>query len=128
MSSYKIKEISNPSYELLLKHADKLNIKSIDMELYKNILLIYLDKNIIGMINYCIVPSMKKKDKLYIRNIHLESNSDADKIIKLLCEYCESKSYSIFKILDKNEEDNINNYLKILYENNFVGEKIIYHI
>ena len=96
-------------YGALLKsiNAEKIDIydefkikdKNFDMNMYKNILLISDNEKMIGLINYCIVPSMKGKDKLFIRNIYCITDDYLDDIIKSLCFYCEKNNHSIFTSL-----------------------------
>lgn len=102
-----IKEITNPSFELLLSHAKNLNIENIDMRMYQNILLIYGDKEIIGLINYCIVPSMKGKEKIFIRNVFYKNMNCVKTIIKSLCKFCENNNYLILEFSKNNKISSI---------------------
>ena len=121
-----IKEINNPNYEFLLKNAVKLQITKIDMEMYKNILLIYDSSILIGLINYCIIPSMKGKEKLFIKNLYSVNNDKFSMIIKLLCKYCKKKNYSILTTLTDKDVDI--ECINAFYKNNFHGENLTYHV
>lgn len=124
--SYKIKELNNPSYEFLLQNALIFEIKELDIQMYKNILLIHEDKQLVGLINYCITPSMKGKDKLFIRNIFYTDNKLLNNIIQALCFYCEKKKYSIYTTLTENELKK--ECIDAFYSNNFLGQNLIYHL
>lgn len=121
----KIKEIAKPSFDELINMSRVLNFDEIVLEKYNDILVVYQDKLLIGMINYCITPSMKNKDKLVIKNLYYLNVEYIDKIIKYLLHYCGKKNYSILVV--QNQKELTVNYMEILQNNNFIGDKIIYH-
>jgi hypothetical protein len=124
--SHKIKELNNPNFEILLENVKFFKIDKIDIQMYKNMLLIYDEDKLVGLINYCITPSMKSKDKLFIRNIFCADNVYLNHIIKSLCYYCKQKKYSIFTT--QTEKELGDECIKALYDNNFNGKNLIYHI
>jgi len=87
---------------------------------------LYDNNKLVGLINYCITPSMKGKDKLFIRNIFYTDNIFLNHIIKSLCYYCQKKNYSIFTT--QTEKELGIECIKVLYDNNFNGKNLIYHI
>ena len=77
----KIKNIIHPNYNFLLECSKTLNIKKFDLKYYNKILLFYKNEKIIGLVNYCISPTMKWKFKLFIRNIFNANTKNLDEII-----------------------------------------------
>lgn len=122
----KIKEITKPSFDELINMSRVLNFDEIVLEKYNDILVVYQDKLLIGMINYCITPSMRNKDKLVIKNLYYLNVEYVDKIIKYLLRYCNKKNYSILIVQIQKELTDY--YMEILQNNNFLGDKIIYHL
>lgn len=120
----KIKNKIHPNYNFLLECSKTLNIKEFDLKYYNKILLFYKNEKIIGLVNYCITPSMKGKFKLFIRNMFNANAKYLDDIIKLLCKYCDKKNYSIMTTIDEEKSQ----YTEVLLSNNFIGKNILYRI
>ena len=116
--TYKIKEIKNANYKLLLKIAIIFNIEKIDISYYENFLL--------RLYNYCITPSMKGRDKLFIRNLFYCDFIYLDDIIKTLCNYCKNINLIIMTTFDNNifTQD----CKDALFNNNFKGNDVIYYL
>lgn len=123
---YEIKNKEKITFEEILRLSTIFNITKIEPTNYESVLELYDNEKIIGMINYCLIPSLKGKTRLIIRNINLLDESNFDNIIKSLCVYCKKNNLSIKTTL---EQDKYNNkFIKILYENNFKGENVLYYI
>ena len=126
MTDVKLKEFINPDLDLILSLANIFGIKQIDTEFYKYILVIYTDNEISGMINLCLMYSMRGKNKLYIRDIFYKNNKYIDIIVKSLCKYCNDKNYSIIRL--SSAKSNENEYMQFLLNNNFtINDNFIYH-
>lgn len=124
--SYKIKNNEKINFEEIMKLSTIFNFTKIETNNYESVLEFYKSKEIVGMINYCLIPSLKGKTRLFIRNVYLLDKNNFDNIIKSLCIYCKKNNLSIKTTL---EEDKYNiEFKKILYENNFKGENVLYYI
>jgi len=124
--SYKIKNKEKINFEEIIKLSTIFNFFKIESNNYESILELYDAEKIVGMINYCLIPSLKGKTRLFIRNIYLLDDDNFDNIIKSLCAYCKKKNLSIKTTL---EQDKYNTkFIKILHENNFKGENVLYYI
>ena len=121
--NYSVKEIHNANYKILLNLAKIFNIEKIDINYYNNILVIYDNEQIIGLINYCLTPSMKGKDKLFIRNLYYIDNKYLNDIVVSLCEYCKNKNFIIMASID--DDDFTKECIETFYNNNFKGKNII---
>jgi hypothetical protein len=71
----KIKKIENPDIDILMELANKfkfndinLSFYDINLSFYESIFEFYDGNKLIGIINYCILPSMTGKDRVFIRN------------------------------------------------------------
>ncbi len=122
----KIKKIEKPNLDLLLSLARKFNFDNINMSYYESIFEFYDMKNMIGFINYCILPSILGKNRVYIRDLYYVDNKYIDHIIKSLCLYCKNKNLTIKTTLDTNKYTE--ECKKAFYDNNFKGDDIIYYI
>lgn len=122
----KVKKIENPNIDLLLDLARKFNFDNIDMSYYESIFEFYNDNNKVGLINYCILPSMAGKHRVYIRNLYYIDNMYIDTIIKSLCKYCRKNKLTINTSL-QNKKFN-DRCIKAFYDNNFKGKDIIYYL
>lgn len=121
-----VKKIEKPDIDLLMDLANKFNFDNINLSTYENIFEFY-DKNIlVGIINYCILPSMTGKHRVYIRNLYYLEDKYIYKIINSLCVYCKKKSLTINTSLKNNKFNN--KCKKAFYENNFTGDDFIYYI
>lgn len=121
-----VKKIEKPDIDLLMDLANKFNFDNINLSTYENIFEFY-DKNIlVGVINYCILPSMTGKHRVYIRNLFYLEDKYIYKIINSLCAYCKKKSLTINTSLINNKFNN--KCRKAFYENNFTGDDFIYYI
>ena len=86
-----VKKIEKPDIDLLMDLANKFNFDNINLSTYENIFEFY-DKNIlVGIINYCILPSMTGKHCVYIRNLFYLEDKYIYKIINSLCVYCKKE-------------------------------------
>lgn len=85
------------------------------MEFYNGI-------ELVGLVNYCLTPSMKGKDKLFIRNIYYNDNKYLDDIIVSLCNYCKDNNLII---LTTNDGDFTEECINAFHNNNFKGKNII---
>ena len=124
--NYTVKAIKNINYDLLLDLVNIFGIKKVDINYYKNILEFFDNGKIIGFINFCITPSMKGCDKLFIRELFYNDHVDLDKIIKSLCYYCKNNKYSIMTTID--DDKFTDECKKIFLSNNFKGNDVIYFI
>ena len=124
--SYDVKDIKKINLDLLLNLSSVFNFDKIDISYFEHILEIYDGKKIIAMINYCFIPSMKGRMRLFIRNLYFLNKDDLDNIFKSLINYCKKNNLSIKTTLynDKYDED----CKKALYNNNFKGEEVLYYI
>lgn len=110
-----------------MKISNLFNLSTIDTNYYEKILELYdIDNNIVSVINYCLIPSLKGKTRLFIRNVYLLDRNNFDNIIKSLCEYCKNNNLSIKTTLDNDKYDE--DFIKILHENNFKGKNVLYYI
>jgi hypothetical protein len=106
--------------------ANKFKFDNINLSLYENIFEFYDNSNLIGIINYCILPSMTGRHRVFIRNLFYSDDKYINNIIKLLCKYCKKKNLAINTTLKNN---NFNNKCKeAFYDNNFNGDELIYYI
>jgi hypothetical protein len=124
--SLKIKKIKKPNLDLLLSLARQFNFDNISMSYYENIFTLYDSKELIGFINYCIIPSMAGKDRVYIRKLCYSDNKYIDSIIKTLCIYCRKKNLTIKAVLDTGKFND--ECKKAFYDNDFKGEDTIYYL
>jgi hypothetical protein len=124
--SYNVKDIKKINLDLLLNLSNIFHFNKIDIEYFEHILEIYDNNKLIGMINYCFIPSMKGRMRLFIRNLYFLNKDNLDNIIKSLCNYCKKNNLSIKTTLynDKFDED----CKKALYNNNFKGDEVLYYI
>lgn len=61
----KIKKIENPDIDILMELANKFKFNDINLSFYESIFEFYDNCELIGIINYCILPSMTGKDRVY---------------------------------------------------------------
>lgn len=124
--SYKILNFKKINFEEIIRLSTIFNLIKIESNNYESILELYDGEKIVGMVNYCLIPSLKGKTRLLIRNIYLLDENNFDNIIKSLCAYCKKKNLSIKTTL---EHDKYNSkFIKILHDNNFKGENVLYYI
>jgi hypothetical protein len=124
--SLKIKKTEKPDIDTLLNLAKMFNFDNIKISYYENIFTFYDMNKIIGFINYCIIPSMAGKHRVYIRNLYYLDNKYIDNIIKTLCTYCRKNRLTINTTLQNNKFND--ECKKAFYNNNFKGEDIIYYL
>jgi hypothetical protein len=117
-----VKEVNNANYKKLLQLAAIFNIASIDIPYYKNILEFYENDKLVGLVNYCINPSMGSKDHLFIRNLYYNDSNILNNIVVSLCNYCKSKNLII---ITTNDGDFTNECITAFYNNNFTGKNVI---
>ncbi len=124
--NYTVKNIKKVNLDLLLKLSKVFNFDKIETSYFEHVLEFYEDKKLVAMINYCFIPSMKGRMRLFIRNLYFLNKNNLDNIIKSLCEYCKKNNLSIKTTLynDKFDED----CKKALYNNNFKGDEVLYYI
>lgn len=124
--SYEVKDIKKINLDLLLNLSSIFRFDKINIEYFEHILEIYDDKKLIAMINYCFIPSMKGRMRLFMRNLYFLNKDNLDDIIKSLCNYCKKNNLSIKTTLynDKFDED----CKKALYKNDFKGDEVLYYI
>ncbi len=128
--SLKVKQIEKPDIDLLLDLSRRFDFDNINISYYESIFEFY-DKttegyNLVGLINYCILPSMAGKYRVYIRNLYYINNTYINDIIKSLCKYCKKKKLTINTSLQNNKFND--KCKKAFYDNNFKGEDIIYYL
>jgi len=122
----KIKKIENPDIDILMELANKFKFNDINLSFYESIFEFYDGNELIGIINYCILPSMTGKDRVFIRNLFYLDDKYIYDIIKSLCKYSKKKNLTINTSLDNT---NFNNKCKkAFYDNNFTGNDWIYYI
>lgn len=122
----KIKKIENLDIDILMDLANKFKFNDINLSLYEHIFQFYDNDELIGIINYCILPSITGKHRVYIRNLFYLNDKYIHDIINSLCIYCKKKNLTINTSLENN---NFNNKCKkAFYENNFTGNDWIYYI
>ena len=122
----KIKKIENIDIDMLMELANKFKFNDINLSFYEHIFEFYDNGELIGIINYCILPSMTGKDRVFIRNLFYSNDKYIYDIIKSLCIYCKKKKLTINTSLENN---NFNNKCKkAFYDNNFTGNGWIYYI
>jgi hypothetical protein len=122
----KIKKIENPDIDILMGLANKFKFNDINLSFYESIFEFYDGNELIGIINYCILPSMTGKDRVFIRNLFYLDEKYIYDIIKSLCKYSKKKNLTINTSL---ENTNFNNKCKkAFYDNNFTGNDWIYYI
>ena len=120
---FSVKKIHNANYKTLLKLAKIFNIEKIDISYYDNILEIYDNDKIVGLINYCLTPSMGTKDYIFIRNLYYVNNEYLNNIVVTLCNYSKNNK---FIIMTPNDNKNFTKEcIDTFYNNNFKGDKII---
>jgi hypothetical protein len=124
--TYIVKDIKKINLDLLLKLSQVFNFNKIETNCYEHILEFYDDKKLIAMINYCILPCMKGRYRLFIRNLYFLNKENLDGIIKSLCNYCKTVNLAIKTTFDNEKFDN--DCKKALYDNNFKGDKVLYYI
>lgn len=132
--SYTIINVEKINLDILMKISNIFNLDKIETNYYENILEVYdsehTDSNnnekIVGVVNYCLIPSMKGQTRLFIRNLYFLDKNNFDNIIKSLCKYCTKNNLSIKTTFDNNKFDN--ECKKILYDNNFKGDDVLYYI
>ena len=78
-----VENIENPECMFLIEIADILNIKELQLKYYETIFTIKIDNILVGVINYVLIPSMRK-DRLHIRNIHYKNQDNLEIISKAL--------------------------------------------
>lgn len=117
-----VKEVNNANYKKLLQLVAIFNIASIDIPYYKNILEFYENDKLVGLVNYCINPSMGSKDHLFIRNLYYNDSNILNNIVVSLCNYCKSKNLII---ITTNDGDFTNECITAFYNNNFTGKNVI---
>jgi hypothetical protein len=117
-----VKEVNNTNYKKLLQLTAIFNIASIDIPYYKNILEFYENDKLVGLVNYCINPSMGSKDHLFIRNLYYNDSNILNNIVVSLCNYCKSKNLII---ITTNDGDFTNECITAFYNNNFTGKNVI---
>lgn len=122
---FSVKSIHNANYKTLLKLAKIFNIEKIDIGYYDNILEIYENDKIVGLVNYCLTPSMKGKEKLFIRNLYYVDNKYLNDIVVSLCDYCKNKNLIIMTTTDNKEKKFTEECITTFYNNNFKGKNII---
>ena len=119
-----IEETKNNNYKQILKLAGLFNIQQkLDITYYKNILEFYDNNNLIGFVNYCITPSMKGKDRLFIRNLYYVELKYLNDMVVTLCDYCKNKNLIIMTSID--DEEFTKECIDTFYNNNFKGNNII---
>ena len=118
-----VKELDDANYKKMLKLARMFNIEKIDLSYYKNILKFYDNEKLVGLVNYSITPSMKGKDKLFIRNLYYIDNIQINDIVLSLCNYCKNKNLIIMTTIDDN--DFSKECITAFFNNNFKGKNII---
>jgi hypothetical protein len=124
--SYYVKDIKKIHLDLLLKLSSTFHFDKIDVQHFEHILEIYDGKNIIAMINYCYIPSMKGRMRLFIRNLYYLNKDNLDNIIKSLCSYCKINNLSIKTTFYNNKFDE--DCKKALYNNDFKGDEVLHYI
>ena len=124
--SLKIKKTEKPDIDTLLNLAKMFNFDNIKISYYENIFTFYDMNKIIGFINYCIIPSMAGKDRVYIKKLCYLDNKYIDNIIKSLCTYCKKNNLTIKTVLDTNKFND--ECKKAFYDNDFKGEDTIYYL
>ena len=120
-----VKEVNNANYKKLLQLAAIFNIASIDIPYYKNILEFYENDKLVGLVNYCINPSMGSKDHLFIRNLYYNDSNILNNIVVSLCNYCKSKNLIIITTLDNKEKNFTDECIIAFFNNNFTGKDVI---
>ncbi len=85
----------------------------------------YNNNELIGLVNYCLTPSMKGKDKLFIRNLYYNDNKYLNDIIVSLCNYCKNNKLIILTTTDNREKNFTEECINEFYNNNFKGKNII---
>jgi len=120
---YKVKNIKKINLDILLNTASHFKITEINTKFHEKFLQMYYKKDLIGVVNYCIINTMSGQSILYIRNIYYNDINDFDNIIKSLCKYCHKKK------LDIQSSNSIEKFtseaLTILYNNNFTGNEYL---
>ena len=122
----KIKKTEKPNVDLLLNLFRKFEIDNINISYFENLFEFYEDKNLIGFINYIILPAMKGFNRVYIRDLMCIDNNYIDKIIKTLCSYCKKNKLTIRTSVDTKTFSK--DYEQILYNNGFTGNHELYYI
>ena len=124
--NYTVKDIKKVNLDLLLKLSKVFNFDKIETSYFEHILEFYDDKKLVAMINYCILPCMKGRYRLFIRNLYFLNKDNLDTIIKSLCKYCKTVNLAIKTTFDNDKFDD--DCKKALYNNNFKGNEVLYYI
>jgi hypothetical protein len=138
--SYTVKDKKKINFDSLLELSNIFNIYKIETSYFEHVLEFYdtkqpinantntniNNKQIIAMINYCLIPSMKGHTRLFIRNLYFLDKNNLNDIIKSLCEYCKKNNLSIKTTLDNNKFDE--DCKKALMDNDFKGNDVLYYI
>jgi hypothetical protein len=122
---YKVKNIEKINFDILLNTATHFKITDINTKFHENFLQMYYKKDLIGVVNYCIINTMSGQSILYIRNIYYNDINDFDNIIKSLCKYCRKKNFYIQGSNSNNKYTS--DALTILHNNNFTGDDYLFY-
>jgi len=106
-----------------LELAKIFNIEKIDIGYYDNILKFYDNDKIVGLVNYCLTPSMGTKDYIFIRNLYYVNNEYLNSIVATLCNY--SKRNNLIIMTSTDNKNFTKECIETFYNNNFKGDKII---
>jgi len=114
--------IQNPDCLLLMEMAEIFNIGELQLKYYESIFEIKIKKQLVGVINYKFVPSVRK-NVIYIRNIYYTKAEHLDIIIKELCKYFKDH------IIKTNVQTNPINEecISVMHNNNFKGDEYIFY-
>ncbi len=114
--------IDEPDCMLLIEMSYIFNIKDLRLNYYESIFEIKCDDILVGVVNYKILPSMRK-NIIYIRNIHYNDEKYLNIIIIKLCNY-----FKNYIIQTSSDTDPINDEcIQVMRNNNFKGNKVIFY-
>jgi hypothetical protein len=118
----KIKDIKRVKIDNMLGYMKIFQIDKIDKSDYTKLLVFEEDGEVKGMINYLIMPSIGRYDKLIIKNINYIDIKYLDKMVKELCEYVKNNKLIIMIYMNNEIGDECKEIMK---QNNFEGSDII---
>jgi hypothetical protein len=114
--------IDEPDSMKLIEISDIFNINDLRLNYYESIFEIKFYDILVGVVNYKILPSMRK-NIIYIRNIHYNNEKYLNEIITKFCEY-----FKNYIIQTSSDTDPINDKcIQVMRNNNFKGDKVIFY-